>query len=69
MTTPASHPELTPDVLVQMFHAALAAGDVRGVEAALKVLAVRDPHRAQELHDALELGLEIAALEEAKNRG
>lgn len=53
-------PELTADDCVRIFHAALAAGDIRGVEAALTVLAVRDPHCARELHEGLELAMEIA---------
>lgn len=40
---------LTADACEEIFHAALSAGDARGVEAALRLLAVRDPHRAQRL--------------------
>ncbi|PZG16477.1 hypothetical protein C1I95_17365 [Micromonospora craterilacus] len=44
----------------RIFHAALAAGDFKGVEAALTVMAPQDPHRAQLLYDTLRVGLAIA---------
>jgi len=40
------------DECERIFHAALSAGDTRGVEAALVLLAVQNPHRAQALLDA-----------------
>lgn len=43
-----------------IFHAALAAGDTRGVEAALTLLAVKDPPRAGLLYNTLRVGLAIA---------
>lgn len=52
--------DLTAAQCEQFFHAALSAGDARGVEAALKLLAVRDPHRAQHLLDATRLALRLA---------
>jgi membrane-bound lytic murein transglycosylase B len=39
---------------------ALRAGDAKGVEAALKALAVQDPSRAQMLLDLLKTALHIA---------
>jgi hypothetical protein len=49
-----------PVVLERIFHAALKEGDVKGVHAALRLMAGCDPHRAQELLDAVELGLHVA---------
>jgi hypothetical protein len=48
------------DQCEQIFHAALAAGDLRGVEAALTIMAVQDPHRAQRLVDLAQAALHIA---------
>lgn len=44
----------------EIFHAALKAGDARGVEAALMLLAVRDPYRAQHLLDCTRFALDVA---------
>lgn len=49
-----------PEVIERIFHAALAKGDVKGVHAALTLMASADPNRAQELLDAVELGLHMA---------
>jgi hypothetical protein len=43
-----------------IFHAALREHDMLGVVAALELLAVKDPHRAQELLDLIEVGLRIS---------
>jgi hypothetical protein len=43
----------TPDALERVVMAAVEAGDARGVEAALTVMAPMDPHRAQRLFDEL----------------
>lgn len=51
---------LTPDDCERIFHAALAAGDARGVEAALLLMVPLDPHRAGLLHAALRLALAAA---------
>ncbi len=48
-----------PDVLERIFHAALKAGDAKGVESALTLLATVDPQRARRLYDGLEEALEI----------
>lgn len=53
-------PDLSAADCEAIFHAALAAGDTRGVEAALALLAVRDPNRAGLLYDTLRVGLAIA---------
>lgn len=45
-----------------IFHAALRAGDAKGVEAALIALAVQDPHRAGELYDLLQIALHLGGL-------
>jgi hypothetical protein len=42
-----------------IFHAALQGHDMRGVVAALELLAVKDPRRAQELKDLIEVGLRL----------
>lgn len=58
MTT--THEEWSPDELERVFRAAVGRGDAVGVEAALRLLALRDPHRAQRLLDALDGALTIA---------
>ncbi len=61
-STPAAEPDLTnPDTLEAIFYAALKAGDARGVEAALTVMAPIDPYRAERLLNAVRAGLAIAA--------
>lgn len=50
------------DTCERIFHAALAAGDFKGVEAALTVMAPQDPHRAELLFNTLKVGLAIARL-------
>lgn len=47
------------DRCVEIFHAALGAGDTEGVHAALLCLAVQDPRRAQELIDTAKTGLDL----------
>lgn len=44
----------------EIFFAALPKGDTEGVSAALHLLAVQDPHRAQELLDLTQLALDLA---------
>jgi hypothetical protein len=51
----------TADQAEQMFHAAIKAGDTEGVHAALVALAVRDPHRAQDLLDMTKIALKVAS--------
>jgi hypothetical protein len=53
--------DLTPDQCEQIFHAALSAGDPRGVEAALTLLAARDPQRAQSLLNIARFAVAVAA--------
>jgi hypothetical protein len=53
-------PVFDADTCERIFHAALGTGDVRGVEAALTVLAVQDPHRAQYLMDLTRVALHLA---------
>ncbi len=53
------------DGCVAIIHAALAAGDVTTVVAALHRLAVLDPHRADLIHQTLLLGIALADKEEA----
>lgn len=51
----------TADQCEEVFHDALRTGDTKGVEAALTLLAVRDPRRAQTLMDHASATLRIAA--------
>jgi hypothetical protein len=46
---------------VQIFHAALKKGDTEGVHAALVGLALKDPHRAQDLLDLTRIALRAAS--------
>jgi hypothetical protein len=43
----------------EIFHAALRTHDMQGVAYALRLLAVKDPHRAQELLDLIEVGVKL----------
>lgn len=56
----------TGEVLEQVFHAALGKGDIRGVEAALTVMAGVDPRRAQRLYDDLKTAHAIAVFVKEK---
>jgi len=49
------------DTLELVFHAALRAGDTKGIEAALRLLTIQDPARAEELFKLLRVALAIAA--------
>jgi hypothetical protein len=51
---------LTADDVERIFHASLERGDMRGVEASLRLLAVKDPHRAQDLMDLCRMALIVA---------
>lgn len=51
--------EFTADQCERLFHAALAAGDARGVEAALTVMAPQDPYRAERLLNSIRMALAI----------
>jgi hypothetical protein len=53
----------------RIFHERLEAGDPQGVHAALTLLAVRDPHRAQTLLDLTRAALHIAKAPAAKCAG
>jgi len=48
------------EVLEEVFHAALRAGDALGVDAALRLMAVQDARRAEELLDCVRLALHVA---------
>lgn len=50
----------SPEALEGVFHMALEAGDVRGVDAALRLLAVKDPGRAKRLYDDLSTAIDLA---------
>jgi hypothetical protein len=49
-----------PVVLERIFHKALEDGDAKGIHAVVRLMAFCDPHRAQELLDAVNLGLHMA---------
>ncbi|MGV8847606.1 MAG: hypothetical protein ACOH1Y_09860 [Propionicimonas sp.] len=50
----------TADQLEQIFHAALKAGDIKGVDAALLVMATIDPLHAQRLLKSLQVSVALA---------
>jgi hypothetical protein len=58
-----------PDTLERIFHAAVRDSDVEGVGAALRLLAVVDPRRAERLHGALRYALAERRREEAREDG
>jgi hypothetical protein len=49
----------TADDWVNVILGCLRAGDMHGVHAALRVLAVKDPQRAQDVYDTIQVGLRI----------
>ena len=51
---------MTADDCERIFHAALGVGDIQGVEAALRLMAAKDPHRAQRLMDLTRMALIVA---------
>lgn len=51
---------MTADECEQIFHAALTAGDIPTVEAALRVMVARDPARAVALYDMLRVAVAVA---------
>lgn len=53
-------PEFTTKQLEQIILGALKAHDMKGVVAALTVMAVQDPHSAQIMLDTLNLGIAIS---------
>ena len=53
-------PLLLPDVLERIFHKALSEGDAKGVDASLRLMAVRDPQRAERLLNALRTAVDVA---------
>jgi DNA-binding SARP family transcriptional activator len=55
----SQHTELTPDVLERIVAAALSKGDMEAVEHAMRLLAVRDPHRADVVLETMKLGLAL----------
>ncbi len=64
-TEPADRPDLpSPDRCEQIIHEALRTGDMKGVHAALLVMAVQDPHRAESLLLQVQVRLAIAGHDE-----
>jgi hypothetical protein len=60
LTTDAELRALTPDQLEKCVHRALKARDVQAVEGYLQLMALKDPHRAQDLIDTLKVGIRLA---------
>jgi hypothetical protein len=62
MTSPAPDPVALPDAdtCERIIVAALADGDIAGVGAALRLMSVQDPHRAEHLRNVMRLGVAIA---------
>ena len=58
--------DLSPAACETIARNALKAGDMRAVDAALHVLAVKDPHRAQELVDLMKVALAMSDAEETR---
>ncbi len=50
------------DVLEQIFHKALSAGDIEGVGHVLRLMVAQDPRRAVELYEELKTGLAVAKM-------
>jgi len=48
------------DVLAEVVRRSLHDADMQGVDAAMRLLVLKDPHRAQELLDTMRLGLALA---------
>ena len=49
-----------PGTLELVFHEAIKAGDMEGIDAVLRLLAVCDPNRAELLTDLMRIALAIA---------
>lgn len=53
--------DFTVDQLTQIVANAIAAHDVEAVDIAIRLMAVLDPNRAQEVLDTIEFGLALAS--------
>lgn len=51
---------LSPGDCELIVHGALRAGDMEAVVAAMHLLATKDPHRAQQLLDVVQVALDVA---------
>lgn len=60
--------QFTSDQIVDTIHHALERRDLKAVDSLLKLLAVRDPRRAEDVIDTLKLGLFLASLSDGKER-
>lgn len=60
--------QFTSDEIVDTIHHALEQREIHAIEGLLKLLAVRDPRRAEELMDTLKVGLFLAGLNDGKER-
>lgn len=62
MTAPAERPDLpSVAVLEKILIRSLQDGDMKGVDASLRLIAVQDPRRAGVLMDTMKTGLAIRA--------
>ena len=59
--------QLDPDICERIIHTALAHGDIKGVEAALRVMVSQDPHRAERLMETMRFGLALRRRRDAKD--
>jgi hypothetical protein len=57
----------TADQCETVFHNAVKAGDAKAVDAVLRLLAVRDPHRAKYLYDCLDVALSLATADDSQS--
>lgn len=60
--------QFTADEIIDAIYHALEQPDLKAVEGLTKLLAVRDPHRAEGLMDKLKIGLFLAGLNDGKER-
>lgn len=58
--------EFTPDQIVAGITSALHEGDVTVVPGLIRLLAVKDPHRAQAVLDTIELGIAMSRTAEGE---
>lgn len=60
--------QFTSDEIVDTIHHALENREIGAIDGLMKLLAVRDPHRAADLMDTLKAGLFLAGLNDGKER-
>lgn len=60
--------QFTADEIVDTIHHALEQREIRAIDGLMKLLAVRDPRRAEELMDTLKVGLLMAGYKDGMER-